>query len=226
MRMLRVLALAGGLVVLGLFAYETGAQLAQREVKLLRDEIRELSDTVESLEGDKAQLQVERDEALEREAEALQRYQRDVPAGASRDLFRLVQQRLEDGLGGDRLAFVIRNATEGSECEGGVEMKRFMLRTPLYEGGNDWVGFDNTTIVVTGEGESATNPDGAPYAWYDPAEPVRITFTTIGGEETVAEGMLPLAHSLVRNGTEYRFSVTEGDSRGFVNVAAAQCPYP
>lgn len=226
MRMLRALAVVVALFLLGMFAYETGAQLAQREVKLLRDEIRTLRETVADLNDRNAALESARQEALAREAEAKDRYARDVPTGAARDLFMLMQERLSDGFSPERLAFVVENAGDGTRCDNRPQTKRFILRTPVSGGRNDWVGFNNTAIVVTGEGQSAVNEQGAPFGWFDRDKPVTIIFTLIGGEKHEATGMLPLHHSVVRNGNEFRFTVTEGDSRGFINVTADRCDYP
>lgn len=226
MRMLRALAVVVALFLLGMFAYETGAQLAQREVKLLRDEIRVLREAVEDLNERNAALEAARQEALAREAEAKDRYQRDVPTGAARELFTLMQERLRTGMSPERLSFVVANAGDGQRCDDRPQTKRFILRTPLSGGRNDWVGFDNTAIVVTGEGPSAVNEQGAPHAWFDSSKPITIQFTLLGGEVQEKVGLLPLHHSVVRDGNEFRFTITEGDNRGFVNVTADRCDYP
>ena len=103
--------------------------------------------------------------------------------------------------------------------------RRFLLQTPLYNGANRSVSFANNTVTVEGEGESARDSDGKPEAWYDPAKPVRIRFTMIGGETSEVSGKLPLHHSVVADGAEQRFSVVAGE-RGFVEIVGDRCRFP
>jgi len=79
--------------------------------------------------------------------------------------------------------------------------------------------------LVTGIGEPAKDASGAPQAWFDPGEPVTISFTRVGGKATEVEGLLPLTHGVVMGSTEYRFNVVTGP-RGFIVVSADRCKYP
>jgi hypothetical protein len=224
-RLFAVLALLGGLGVLGALAYESGSRLAQVETDGLRRDIEQQRRTIAALQQQLAQTEALRQQAEARVREWEARYAREVPAGIARELFMQVQQRLSEGLAPDRLRLVLRNATDGTKCDPGLETRRFLLPTPLTRGGQTSVSFPGA-IVVTGEGQSARAPDGAPHAWYDPAAPVTIVAIQPGGGRTETSGQLPLAFSVVRGANEHRFMVTEADVRGFVSVTAERCDYP
>lgn len=208
------------------FAYITGAELAKQEVNTLTNEIAVLTRTVDDLKKESVRLETARQEADARELEAKERYNRDVPTGRSRELFMLLSERLQDGVDPSRLEFVISAVNNGDKCANQPRTKRFILRTPIYSGRNDWVGFANTTVVVTGLGEASQSAEGRPVTWFDPAKPVKLSFKHIDGEVSEANGMLPLQHSVVRGDTEFRFTITEGESRGFVYVTFDRCKFP
>ena len=142
------------------------------------------------------------------------------------DLLSLAQRRLGEGLSPARLAFVVDNAREPRACDGDPITKRFLVRTPIYRGGNDAVGFADGLITLTANGEAATDEAGRPEAWFDPAQPIRIQVDRAGGEQQVFEGPLPLSFAVVRQNTEYRFAARPGERRGFIQVTEERCPYP
>jgi hypothetical protein len=224
-RLFAFFALLGGLVLLGTLAYQSGSRLAQVETDGLRREIEQQRRSIGALQQQLAQTEALRQQAEGRVSEWEARYARDVPTGTARELFMQVQQRLSGGLAPDRLRLVLQNATDGTKCDPGQETRRFLLATPLTRGGQTSVSFGGA-IVVTGEGQSARAPDGAPQAWYDPAAPVTIVAIQPGGGRTETVGQLPLAFSVVRGANEHRFLVTEAELRGFVNVTAERCDYP
>lgn len=213
------------LVMLGFFAYETGTAFANREVKNLSEELDQVKDQRNVIDAENQNLKTQLRDTQAKVAEWTQRYQQDVPTGEARDLFRELQKRLEAGVPATRLGFVIREAQVVDQCENEPSTKRFILRTKGARGRNNWVGYANTGIVVTGVGEAAVGANGAPQAWFDPAKPVTISFTKVGGKTTDVEGLLPLSHGVVLGDTEYRFNVVTGP-RGFVVVSGDKCKYP
>ncbi|MDW8444683.1 MAG: hypothetical protein RML45_10600 [Acetobacteraceae bacterium] len=224
-RNLLILLVVLALVGLGAVAYETGSRLAQLETDALRSEIETLRRTIAGLEQARAATEAQLRETEARLAEREAAYARDVPSGAGRELYALIQQRLREGLSPDRLALVLRNATAGTRCEPEIETRRFLLATPIARSGPTSVTVSGG-IVITGEGVSARAPDGSPHAWFDPAQPVTIAAIQPGGARTEAQGVLPVAFSVVRGATEHRFVVSASELRGFVQVAAERCSYP
>lgn len=220
----KLMTFAAILLGVGLFAYQMGIeQLKGRDVTL-REEISALSRQKAELELLASQMQHAARTAEAKTAELEARLQREVPTGDLARLAGLVADRLKGGLDANRLAFVIAQAQPVRNCQQ-AESKRFALATPLLKSGNRSVAFGNNTVTVSGEGQSARNPQGAPESWFDPAQPVTIKIAALGGKQSVVTGVLPLHHAVVVDNAEYRFTFTAG-TRSFVEVTADRCPFP
>lgn len=152
------------------------------------------------------------------------KYLQEVPQGEFKNLTDLVRKQLNAGIKPERLAFVIDAARPPKNCTDPA-VKRFVVKTPVYNGPHGTVSFGNGVVTVTGEGAAAINAGGMPEAWYDPGKPVKIVFIEIGGKRTVKEGLLPVQHSLVIGNKEYRFTVAAGE-RSFISVTSDSCDYP
>ncbi len=214
----------GLLVISALFAYQLGVEQWRQREEARRQEIESLARERAELQQNILSLQQAIATARLRAERAEQRYAEDVPTGPLQQVLELVAQRLSDGVSFERLSFVIAQASNQRNCDA-AETKRFLIQTPLYQGSNTSVAFLDGTITVTGSGESATSNDGKAEAWFAPDKPVILRFTVIGGEQSVAEGVLPLHNSIVMNNTEHRFTITSG-GRGFVSIAGDRCSYP
>jgi len=209
----------------GFYAYRTGSKLAEHDVTKLRENVAELSATVETLAAENASLKQELAAANARAAEWQSRYEREVPTGAIKQLTDLVGQKVRDGVAMERLSFLINAAGATPDCDNRPVTKRFIVPTPLYRGENSWIGFAEGSVTITAAGESAVNANGQPEGWYDPAKPVTIRFTRLGGETEEVSGLLPLHHSVRVGDSEFRFTAVAGD-RGFMNVTADRCSFP
>lgn len=221
----KFLAVVGVLFVLGLFAYNGGSMLARQEVFKLEKQVVELDGTVAALREETADLSAKLQAAETRANEWQQRYEREVPTGDSKALFDLVQERLAAGVEVSRLDFLIGGAENRKTCDGEITTKRFLAKTPLYSGANDSVSFARNRITITAEGQSAINAAGNREGWFDPAKPITIRFTEVGGKTSEKTGALPVYHSIVIGDSEFRFAALAGD-KGFVKVTGARCPYP
>ena len=220
-----VLALAL-IVAAGVFAYQTGTGLAEREVRNLTREIADLSTKAEDLQKQNTDLQAKVILIQRRLEEAQARYKKDVPTGRMAELLGRLQAKLDAGVKADRLQFLIDSADNPRDCEPEPATKRFLVQTPLYSGANDSVSFANGALTVTAQGESATNDAGQVEAWFDVAKPVTVRFTRIGGKVSEETGKLPLHTSIVFGGNEYRFTAVAANTRGFVQVTGDRCKYP
>jgi hypothetical protein len=152
------------------------------------------------------------------------RYEAEVPDGALAGLLERVERQLRAGVDQARLAFLIDAAGQHAGCPEAPVTKRFRPRTPLSTGPVGAVRFWDR-IMVTALAESALSERGQPEAWYDPAKPVRLGFQTLDGRELAVEGPLPLHHSVLVDGTEYRFSAIPGPT-SFVEITGQACPLP
>jgi len=210
----------------GAYSYRIGAQLAEREVVKGEERIAELSEEVAGLQQQSAALATDLAKAREAIAGWKVRYEREVPTGFVREMMILVQEKLKAGADRDRLAFLVSAADKPRSCDEQPETKRFIVSTELQSGGaNDAVSFGARSITVTATGEAARNANGNLEAWFDPGKPIAVSFTTLGGQTAIAEGALPLHHSVVAGDDEFRFTVLPG-ARGFLTVTADRCDYP
>ena len=225
-RVFRWLFVLIAIAALGAVSYQSGSELAKREVRQLEAQVANLTREVDALRAKSTQLAGDAGAARLRVQDLRRRYNAEVPTGKSRDLLDLVEKKLAAGVGPDRIAFMIEAATEKPECAGKPVTKRFLVRTPISRGANDSVGFADGTITVTARGDSATNENGNIEAWFDPGKPVTVLFTALGGKGMEVSGMLPIHRSVIHNGDEYRFSVVDGEQRGFVTVTSDRCEFP
>jgi hypothetical protein len=133
-----------------------------------------------------------------------------------------VKEKLDAGVDIERLQFLVDAATNTPRCSEQPASKRFMVQTLLFAGANDSVVFADGTITVTARGESAVDADGKAEAWFDPAQPIKLILTLIGGKVSEVSGKLPLHTSVVVGDHEHRFTATAGP-QGFVQVTGERC---
>ena len=189
-----VLALAL-IVSAGVFAYETGSRLAERETIRLKEQIAELSKTIEESRQDDSALKAAAEAAEQGQREWQQRYEKDVPSGADKQLYDLARQKLADGVDLERLEFVIRATRNERLCAEGLATRRFIVPTPLYKGANDSVGFAKATITVTAKGQSSRDSSGNPLARFDPAVVLR-KLTKIRSKSLLSRTLVVLQFSI------------------------------
>ena len=223
----RLLVYAGIVGLVSWWAYDMGRDRAAAQHG-------SLDERLTAVEEENRRLREEAQDAgsvLARSEEQLadirRRYRADVPEGVERELLEATRRRVAEGVAPDRLMEVVNAVRAETGCKPDVRTRRFLVRTPVSpSGGGASVNVANGGFVVTGAGVSAVNAAGNPEAWFDPARPVRIAFASPGGDERAVEGVLPLRHSEIVGDELYNFSLTAGDSRGFVNVSEQVCDYP
>jgi hypothetical protein len=199
--------------------------LAEREVGRLHEEIQTLTLRIEALEQDKVELSDAASASDRRALDWQQRYRQDIPSGEAKTLYELTQRKLQDGVGPERLSFVMEQARNRENCSEEVETRRFYVKTPLYHGANDTVGFGNRAITVTAQGTESVDAAGNAQAQFDPAQPVVVRFAQLGGATSETSGLLPLHHAVVMGDWEYRFSIVAG-APGMMMVTGGRCSYP
>ncbi|HRI75405.1 MAG: hypothetical protein H3C49_03245 [Alphaproteobacteria bacterium] len=212
------------LVALAGASFWWGAETERTSQQAFKEKARELEKQRAGLESMITNLRSEVQSTQVRYQQLETKYQQEVPQGEFKNLTDLVRKQLGAGIKPERLAFVIEAARPPKNCSE-PSVKRFVVKTPVYNGPHGTVSFGNGVVTVTGEGEAATNSNSMPEAWYDPGKPVKIVFIEIGGKRTVKEGLLPVQHSLVIGNKEYRFTVAAGD-RSFISVTSDNCDYP
>jgi hypothetical protein len=217
-----ILVLIGGA---GYAIYAAGGMFAEREVVRLQNEIGHLKQSMAAYEERDAKMQTMVEQAAGQESYWKQMYERDVPTGPAKDLQTQLRARLSEGVTPARLSMAIGSVVNKPSCEDKPVTKRFIVRTPLHPGGNDSVGFADNSITVTAEGK-ITTADGAKLAAFDPAQPVTVSFTTLGGRKVETSGVLPIQYSVMTEHAEYKFNVMSAETRGFVTVTGDKCKAP
>ena len=88
------------------------------------------------------------------------------------------------------------------------------------------MGFAKSTITVTAVGPSAVDAEGKAEAWFDPGQPITVSFTHIGGKTSRKTSALPFQHAIVVGEREHRFQVVASERQGFVEVSGDSCQFP
>lgn len=151
-------------------------------------------------------------------------YEEVIPEGPMQDLTLLLKKQLDEGIDPKRMEFIIRSARPPQNCTE-PETRRFVVLTPAYQGPESKVSLLSDAIVITGEGKSARNDKGNSEAWFDPALSVQISFQQKDGKKEIKEGVLPLHHSMIYDGKEYRFTIAPG-AQSFAKITFDSCDYP
>lgn len=221
---IRFVIFAALVVATAIVSYQFGIEDLEARVRGYQQEIFELETRQNTLEQETANLRLAAERAKLAVEEWERKYEADVPTGDRKKMLDLASERLQAGVSAERLTFLIQSAEEPRNCQP-VESKRFLVKTPLYDGKNTVVSFADDSIVVTGSGESAKTADGLPQAWFDPAAPVTVQITRVDGQTSEVTGTLPLNGSIIQGKAEHRFQMRAG-ATGFIQIAAEKCDYP
>ncbi|MBL8637209.1 MAG: hypothetical protein JNN09_01775 [Alphaproteobacteria bacterium] len=216
------LIVGGGCLSVGFWM---GRQHSVIRIDTLQKEAEDARRQVTLLQEDLTKVRAEAQTAASRLDQLQSQYQKDLPEnGPMRDLVEILRKQLEDGMSPDRLSFVIRSARPPRNCSDPAS-KRFMIRTPAYSGPDSTAAVGEGAVLISGIGASSRNKEGQPEAWYDPSQPITVTFKAAGAETERKMGTLPFQHSLIAGGREFRFTLSEGE-RSFVKVTYDSCDYP
>lgn len=210
-------------IIFAAFFYWLGGQVVRSSEAAFKQQAIKLKDEKQALEENLTQLDANLQTLKMEYEKLLTQYDREVPTGDLKELADLTRKQLEDGIAKDRLEFVIRSARPPRNCTN-PETKRFVVRTPYYNGPDSFVSFVNKSLTITANGEAAVT-NGQNEAWFDPGKPVTVKFTRLGGKDVVKEGLLPMHYSLVSGDKEHRFTIAKGN-RSFIEVTSDSCDYP
>lgn len=188
------------------------------QIERLEEQLQKIEESTTTLRGD-AQASQLRLEQMQLEMAA-----KFPDEGPLRPLIDLTRKQLDAGIAPERLEFVIRSARPPRNCTD-PQNKRFVVMTPAYKGPDTEVSVGDAGILLAARGMSSINAASQPEAWFDPAKPVTITFKTLEGQSEVKTGTLPMQHTIVAGGREYRFTISEGE-KSFAKITFDSCEYP
>ena len=224
-RVLRWLLALAVIAGAGIYAYQTGARLAEKDVASRDEQIRALGGRLDALQGQTQTLEADLATERARAEEWQQRYQHDVATGETKELIELVQAKLAEGVGAEGLRKVVERMEVRLECDPHPQVRRLMVRTPVAKGADSSVTFDSGAVAIAVAGASVRNAAGNPEAWFDPKQPVTIRVTRAGGKTTDIESLLPQQQVLADGDREYRVSIAAA-SRGFAQATVERCRVP
>lgn len=214
----------GSILAVFFFAYRFGEEQMAARIGQRMDEVQSLTAERDSLHKQVIDLQAAALVDRQKIADLDARFRDFIPDAQMEGFVTLLRNKLAAGVSPDRMHSLLSAAANPRSCRG-RESKRFMISTSLNQGTDSSASFGGGAVILSGDGQSAVSADGKPEAWFDLSRKVSMKFKLIGGRVTVAEGTLPLVHSIIDDSTEYRFTIEPGP-RGFVNVTGDQCDYP
>jgi hypothetical protein len=220
----RFLLGVAAVAIVGGYGYQVGVSASQASTDKLEADLQRFQEDNLGLRDQLAQAARDAGKAQTALEELQRRYAAEVPDGQLAALLEQIEGQLHAGVDGERLAFLIDAAGQDPACAEAPVTKRFRPRTPIWVDPVSAVRFDDR-ITVTASAESALDANGQREAWYDPAKPVQIQFRTLDGRELMIEGSLPLAHRMLVDGREYRFSAMAGPT-SFLEVTGQACSFP
>lgn len=223
-RMTGIMTVIGLIILFAVVGFYFGKERALQDKILLSRQVETMTAERTQMEETLTKLRSEVQTANMRLDTLKKNYESAVPAGAARDLISLVTREITEGADPERLAFLIRSGRPPRNCKD-PETRRFIVATPTYSGAQSQISVADGAILIKSSGVSARNASGAPEAWYDPAKPVHLEFTVKDGRVEKKSGVMPISHTIVLEGREYRFTAAEG-VKSFAKVTFDSCDYP
>ncbi|MCC3862070.1 hypothetical protein [Pseudemcibacter aquimaris] len=203
-----VVGLCGGI---GYYAHEIGLSVAQEEVLIWQTRYEN-----QAAENEKLKVELGQDKA------ELDQMKQLLPNEDMRNVIAVVTAKANEGVDLARMENIISGISKDATCDAEIDSKRFMVLTPVSPDEVSTASYYRGLITVSGTGSSVMNENGAPEAWFDPAKEVFISFMMPGGEKQDISGTLPLYHSVITGGSEYRFSITAGRT-SFADASVQRC---
>ena len=203
-----VLGIFGGI---GYYAYEAGLSVAKEEVLLWKSR-----HDSQVAENDQLKIELGKDKATVDQLSQL------LPNDEIRQLISVVTEKANSGVELSRMENIIAGITKDAQCSGEGDTKRFVILTPVSPEASSTASFYRGLITLAGTGSATVNENGNPEAWFDTTKKITVNFLLPGGDKQQVNGTLPLYHSVITAGQEYRFSITAGRT-SFVDASVQQC---
>lgn len=201
-----------------------GGMRSQQNLYILQEEKRILSEDRDGVQTDITKMRAESQTAKVRLEQMRANYDEVIGEGAMKSLVSLLRQQIDQGVDIKRLESVILSARPPQNCSAPAN-KRLVVDTPVYKGSSSRAVLPGGVVVITANGASAKNAQGNKEAWFDPGQPVEISFKIKDGAVETKAGVLPIYHTVIYGDKEYRFTASSGD-KSFVKITYDHCDYP
>lgn len=195
----------------GYYAYEAGVSVAKDEALRWKAQ----HDT-QIAENEKLKIELGKDKATVDQLSQL------LPNEEIRRLLATVTERANSGVAISRMETFIRGISKDAQCSSDIDSKRFVILTSVSTEESSTASFYRGLITLAGRGAPTINEQGNPEAWFDINKDVDIEFILPGGDKQSVSGNLPLYHSVITGGSEYRFSITAG-RLSFADASVQKC---
>lgn len=216
-----------GLIAIGIifgFGFWFGGLQSHQKTYILEREKTLLTKEKKRLEDEITQMRAEAQTAMVRLEQLKTDHQEFLSEGPMQELVSFLKSQLEQGVDPGRLKSVILSARPPQNCSD-PQTKRFIVKTPAYNGPVSQASIANDQVVISASGQSAKNTQGKKEAWFDPSQPITVSFKQKDKEAETRVGVLPIAYSVVVEDKEYRLSLNVGD-KSFVKISFDHCDYP
>ena len=213
----RIFALVKFILILGVFggigyyAYEIGISVSEENVLLWKTRH-------ETQLAENEQLKIE----LGKNKAEVDQLSKLLPNDEIKNLLAVVTRRANEGVDIHRMETILAGISKDAKCSGETDTKRFVILTPVSTQDISTASFYRGLITLSGHGSPTINEDGNPEAWFDTTKEITISFMMPGGDNQEISGTLPLYHSIITGGSEYRFSITAGRT-SFVDASVQKC---
>ncbi|MEZ5757940.1 MAG: hypothetical protein R3D86_06945 [Emcibacteraceae bacterium] len=207
-KLILIIGVFGGI---GYYAYEIGISVSQEEVLLWKTRH-------ETQLEENEQLKVE----LGKDKATVDQLSRLLPNEDIKSLLAVVNRRANEGVDIQRMETILAGISKDAKCSAETETKRFIILTPVSAQDTSTASFYRGLITLAGHGSPTINENGNPEAWFDTSKEITISFMMPGGDKQGVSGTLPLYHSVITGGSEYRFSITAGRT-SFVDASVQKC---
>ena len=201
-----------------------GQMHSQQSLYILGEEKRISGEERDALQGDITLMRAESQTAKIRLGQLKASYEEPISEGPMQDIVTLLRQQIQQGVDIKRLESVILSARPPQNCSKS-EIRRFIVSTPSYNGPKSQVIIKKAAVSISAKGISAQSSIGKSEAWFDPGQPVEISFQVASETPQIKNGVLPIYYSAVIGDKEYRFTIDAG-SKSFAKVTYDHCDYP
>lgn len=217
--LLRLLIFGGVLWFGWYFGKLESADVIAENATSLEDQLREndrLQQQLTSLRND-----LREEQNLRREAELMAGAKnKDEPIDR---LTAIIARYLARGIDAEQIKMALQAVGRPARCRE-LESRDMAVATGFFAGQESKQNFFNGGLRLYAEGEAGKEAS-RDMPWYDPAAPVSIRLSFLGGEKTI-DGVLPMETVLIADRWLLKLQFTETQIQGYMQVALSQCTIP
>ena len=208
------------------FGVQVGGFQSAAEIQSITGQLGESEQRIAAVEGLRARAEQQASDANLAAANRIAGLEAQLPTGELASMLDLLVEKRAGGVSSERLRFVLEQVGRQQDCRADLIKRKLAPRLPNGTDPMQTISFLDNRITLSADAQPAISSDGAPLARFDPRQPVDIRLLRIGGAIEKVEGVLPLGHSVVADGREYRFGFAPLAKSSLIEVTLQDCAYP